>query len=210
MRPYRRERPAAIGFLGRELRWMALGITTLVVLFLLISHLREQGAAGRLAAAQRPSDEPASAATIAKLPKPIGPTDEDEEEAEAADEEFQALSDGTLTLGPEEMVPYNRLVSWVNSQSFARLWARAKKNLAYTYLYDDPQPSPRPVGGARRGNPARPQCRQERRRHCSLRSLGDHAGVGQPSVRSCNRRFPQEDAGRRRHSRKGASSPAIS
>ena len=75
---------------------------------------------------------------IAKLPQPTGPTDEDEEEAEAAKEEFQVLSDGTLTLGPEEMVPYNRLVSWVKSQSFARLWARAKKNLAYTYLYDDP------------------------------------------------------------------------
>ena len=34
-------------------------------------------------------------------------------------------------------MPYNRLVSWVKNQSFARLWARAKKNLAYTYLYDD-------------------------------------------------------------------------
>ena len=44
MRRYRRERPAAIGFRGSELRWMALGIMTLVVLFLLISRFREAGA----------------------------------------------------------------------------------------------------------------------------------------------------------------------
>jgi hypothetical protein len=118
---------------------MALGITTLVVLFLLISRLREEGAASRLAAARPSADESPSPATLAKLPQPTGPTDEDEEEADAADEEFHALSDGTLTLGPEEMVPYNRLVSWVKSQSFMRLWARGKKNLAYTYLYDDAQ-----------------------------------------------------------------------
>jgi hypothetical protein len=137
MRPFRRQRPAAIGFLGQELRWMALGITTLVVLFLLISRFREEGASARLAVAHQPADEPPSSSALAKLPPPAGPTDEDDEEADDADEEFQALSDGTLTLGPEEMVPYNRLVSWVKSQSFARLWARARKNVAYTYLYDD-------------------------------------------------------------------------
>jgi hypothetical protein len=118
---------------------MALGITTLVVLFLLISRLRDEGAASRLAAAQPPADESPSPATLAKLPQPTGPTDEDEEEAGEAEEEFHALSDGTLTLGPEEMAPYNRLVSWVKSQSFMRLWVRGKKNLAYTYLYDDAQ-----------------------------------------------------------------------
>ena len=116
---------------------MALGVTTLVVLFLLIARLRDEGASARLAAARQPADEPASAATIAKLPQPTGPTDEDEEEAEAAKEEFQAISDGTIGVAPEEMFAYNRLVSWIKSQSFARLWARARKNPAYTYLYDD-------------------------------------------------------------------------
>ena len=118
---------------------MALGITTLLVLFLLMSRLREEGAPARLAVAQHADDKPASAATIAKLPQPTGPTDDDPEEAEDAKGEFQALCDGTLSLGPEEMASYNRLVSWVKSQSFARLWARAKKDLAYTYLYDDAQ-----------------------------------------------------------------------
>ena len=116
---------------------MALGVTTLVVLFLLISRLREDGAAAQRIA--QPAEEPQSPATIAKLPQPTGPTDEDEEEAQAAKEEFQALSDGTRGMNTEEMFSYNRLISWVKSQTFARLWARAKKNLAYTYLYDDAQ-----------------------------------------------------------------------
>jgi hypothetical protein len=138
MRRSRRQPAAAFAFLGRELRWMALGVTTLVVLFLLISRLREDGAAAQRIA--RPAaDEPSAAATIAKLPQPTGPTDEDEEEAEVAKGDFQALSDDTLGLNSLEMFSYNRLVSWVKSQTFARLWARAKKNLAYTYLYDDAQ-----------------------------------------------------------------------
>jgi len=116
---------------------MALGVTTLVVLFLLIARLRDEGASARLAAARQSADEPAPPAAIAKLPQPTGPTDEDEEEAEAAKVEFQAISDGTIGLDPIEMFAYNRLVSWVKSQSFTRLWARARKNLAYTYLYDD-------------------------------------------------------------------------
>jgi hypothetical protein len=109
---------------------MAMGIVTLVVLYLLIAQLREQGAADRPITNQPP-------AASAPLPQPTGPTDEDSEEADSARDEFQALTDGTLGLGAEEMVPYNRLVTWVQNQSFARLWARAKKNLAYTYLYDD-------------------------------------------------------------------------
>ncbi len=116
---------------------MALGITTLVVLFLLIVKLRDEGAAARLAAGNQPASEPSSAAAIARLPPPTGPTDEDEEESEAAKEDFQAITDGTIGLDQVEMFAYNRLVSWVKSQSFARLWARARKNPAYTYLYDD-------------------------------------------------------------------------
>lgn len=111
---------------------MALGIVTLVVLFFLITRLREEGKTPR----PRP-EGPASAATIAKLPKPTGLTDEDEEEAAAAKEELSALSDGAVSLGVEEMPAYNRVVSWVKNQTFARLWDRAKKNVAYTYFYDD-------------------------------------------------------------------------
>ncbi len=44
------------------------------------------------------------------LPAATGPTDEDPDQAETAREEFQAVTDGSLTLGPEEMEPYDRLV----------------------------------------------------------------------------------------------------
>jgi len=114
-----------------------MGIMTLVVLFLLISRLREEGSTGWLADAGQAPAKPQTSSTAASLPQPTGPTDEDPDEAEAAREELRGLSDGTLGLGSEEMVPYNRLVSWVKNQSFARLWARGEKNLAYTYLYDD-------------------------------------------------------------------------
>jgi hypothetical protein len=73
-----------------------------------------------------------------QAPAVTGPTDQDPEEAETAREEFQALTDGTLKLGPEEMEPYDRLVEWVKNQSFAQLSARAKKGLRYSNLYDDP------------------------------------------------------------------------
>ena len=166
MRRYRRQAPAAFAFLGRELRWMVLGVTTLVVLFLLISRLREDGAAARRIA-QPAADEPLSPAKIAKLPQPTGPTDEDEEEAEVAKEEFQALSDGTKGMNTEEMFSYNRLVSWVKSQTFARLWAREKEPGLHLFIRRPPGP-PRRLGGPRRGNPPRPGCGKKRRRRSAL------------------------------------------
>jgi hypothetical protein len=124
-------------FRGSELRWMAMGLMTLVVLFLLISRLREQGAAARVAEAETTAPDQHASPPAMPLPSPTGLTDEDPDEAELAQEELRGLSDGTVGLGHEEMIPYNRLVSWVKNQSFARLWARGEKNLAYTYLYDD-------------------------------------------------------------------------
>ena len=109
---------------------------TLVVLFLLIARFREEGARVSIPDGAQ-ANAAAQASPPAPLPEPTGPTDEDPDEAESAKEELRGLSDGTLTPGSEEMVPYNRLVSWVKNQPFARLWARGEKNLAYTYLYDD-------------------------------------------------------------------------
>ena len=80
----------------------------------------------------------AASAPAPPLPKATGPTDEDPDQAETAQEEFQALTDGTTKLGPEEMDPYNRLVFWVKNQSFARLDRRAQHGLWYTDLYDQP------------------------------------------------------------------------
>ena len=66
------------------------------------------------------------------------PTDLDPYEREEASNEFQAISDGTLTLGPEEMEAYYRLVKWVDHQSFAELQHRATKGLWFTDLHDHP------------------------------------------------------------------------
>jgi hypothetical protein len=137
---HRRERPQAISFRGGELRWLASGVLMLVVLLMIMVRLREPGSLNWLgdlnqnAGGARGWD--AGTPPAAALPEASGETDEDPDQAETAREEFQAITDGTLTVGPEEQIPYNRLVFWVQNQSFARLWARAKKNLAYTYLYD--------------------------------------------------------------------------
>ncbi len=84
------------------------------------------------------SPGPPSTAPERPLPKATGPTEEDPDQTEMAREEFQAVTDGTTKLGPEEMVPYNRLVFWVRNQSFARLDRRAQHGLWYTDLYDQP------------------------------------------------------------------------
>ena len=56
---------------------------------------------------------------------PVGPTDEDPEEIEAAKEEFQALSDGKQQLADIEMPAYWRLFKWTESQSMEQLQKRA-------------------------------------------------------------------------------------
>jgi hypothetical protein len=138
MRRHQREQPPASAFRGGELRWLITGMLMLVVLFMLMSRLREPGSMAWIAGAARAAAEAKSAGPTAPLPKADGPTDEDSEQAEEVQGEYQALSDGALTLGVEEMASYNRLVFWVKNQSFARLWGRAKKDLAYTYLHDEP------------------------------------------------------------------------
>ena len=83
-------------------------------------------------AAKAPST-PAESAPQATPPAPAkplvatDPTDEDPEEAEALKEEIQALTDGSLQMGPEEMEAYDRLVRWANSQPFELLQKRARK-----------------------------------------------------------------------------------
>jgi hypothetical protein len=133
----RRERPQAIAFRGGELRWLVTGALMLVVLFMLISRLREPGAWNWLSDIGQTAAKPQASSPAAPLPEATGPTDEDPDQAETAQEEFQAMTDGTVGLSQVEMSPYNRLVFWVKNQPFARLWARAKKGLAYTYLYDE-------------------------------------------------------------------------
>ncbi len=96
--------------------------------------------------AEPPAERQADAAAKPKAERskpddvaPTGPTDEDPEQIEEARNEFQAITDGTLKLGPEEMEAYDRLVEWVKNQPFAVLKKRAEKGLWYTDLYDTPE-----------------------------------------------------------------------
>lgn len=56
---------------------------------------------------------------------PVGPTDEDPEELDAAKEEFQALSDGKQRLADIEMPAYWRLFKWTESQTMEQMQKRA-------------------------------------------------------------------------------------
>jgi hypothetical protein len=74
----------------------------------------------------------------AKLPMPSGITDEDPEEADAAKEQFQAVIDGMEAMEPQEMFAYNRVLSWVQNQTFADLSRRAGKDVAFNKFYHSP------------------------------------------------------------------------
>ena len=67
-----------------------------------------------------------------------GVTDEDPEEADAAKEQFQAVIDGTEKLEPQEMFAYNRVLSWVQNQTFAQMSRRAGKDVAFNKFYQSP------------------------------------------------------------------------
>jgi hypothetical protein len=136
---HRRERLETTGIRAGELRWMAAGTLMLLVLLMMIFRLREPGSLDWLSQLDRkPAPQTTAPTAAARLPSDTGPTDEDSDQAETAREEFGAITDGTLSINKEETSLYNRLIFWVKNQPFARLWGRATKNLAYTYLYDSP------------------------------------------------------------------------
>jgi hypothetical protein len=144
MRRYWQERRPPGMFRGAELPRLATGLVMLAVLYqLIVWSLNEDtwrwwvSDGPKAAPAARQQAGPPAHRPPASLPPATGPTDEDPDQAETAREEFQAVTDGSLTLGPEEMEPYDRLVEWVKNQSYARLYARAKKGLRYTDLHDD-------------------------------------------------------------------------
>ena len=143
MRRYWRERSRPRMFRGAELPRLMTGIVMLAVLYMLYGWMRDANSWRWLA---HDDGKPAPAVKrlgrerrrpVEPLPAATGPTDEDPDQAATAREEFQAVTDGTLKLGPEEMEPYDRLVFWVKNQSFARLRQRAQPDLLFTNFYDE-------------------------------------------------------------------------
>ncbi len=87
------------------------------------------------AAANKPVDANSSQTTT---PAPGGATDQDSEEKEALQEELQAVADGALSIQPEEMPAYNRLLQWVENQSLAEMQKRARKDAVFNQFYQAP------------------------------------------------------------------------
>jgi hypothetical protein len=70
-----------------------------------------------------------------------GPTDEDSEQKADSAEEFQAISDGTVGIQPEEMFAYWRLFLWTEHQSFADMKRRAYRGPIFSDLMQTPDKS---------------------------------------------------------------------
>lgn len=85
------------------------------------------------------ADKAESKSEVAK-PQPSGNSaiDEDSEEQAAAIEEFQAVSDGSTAIQPEEMFAYRRLLSWVQRQPLPELRGRAKAEPSFNELMQRP------------------------------------------------------------------------
>jgi hypothetical protein len=136
MRRSRQDHHPASMFHGAELRRLVIGVLMLIVLgMLIVQSGRPSNWQWLSNATAPPPSKPA--APPPPLPEASGPTDEDPDQAGMAREEFQVFNDGTENLNRAEMSPYDRVVFWVNNQSFERLYRRAKKGLRYTHLYDD-------------------------------------------------------------------------
>ncbi len=89
--------------------------------------------------AKPPKATPPQAKPPDPPPAVTGPTDQDAEEAEAIREEFQAVDDRTLTIQPEEMFAYSRLVQWVLNQPAPAMLKRARRDLVFNDFIQSPQ-----------------------------------------------------------------------
>jgi hypothetical protein len=148
MRLNRRNMPRSI-FRGNELMRLMTMVVMLGVLLLLIFRSRDPSTWAWLVGDDRavqkrsaappevnPNNEIQSEPTMPAL---AGPTDLDPEESEAIAEEFQAVADGKLSIQPEEMPSYNRLLRWVGNQTLSEMRSRAKKDFVYTQFYQSPE-----------------------------------------------------------------------
>jgi hypothetical protein len=139
--------------------WIRLAtmVMMLAVLFLLMMRLRDPDVAealGRVFAPEGqlagvPAKEPPGGQVEPKAaeppqPKPapevpLGPTDEDPEEADAAREEFQAITDSTLGISVGEMFAYDRVVQWVINQPVSLMQKRARTDVTFNDFMLSPE-----------------------------------------------------------------------
>jgi len=133
----------------RSSEWLRLGsmLAMLAVVFLLMTRLRDPDTVRAINALLKPGPEardapqpaPAQAPPAeAAEPEPAGPTDEDPEQIEEIRNEFQVVTDGTEAIQREEMIPYNRIVQWVYSQTASRMRQRARTDPEFNDFMQSP------------------------------------------------------------------------
>lgn len=146
MRRFRDRRPSTL-FRGNELPRLATLVVMLGILVLMISRARDPGTwrwlapdsrgessqAPNVAAPETHSDD-----VVVAGPAASGPTDSDPQELDAAREEFQAVTD-KAPLAKEEMAAYWRLIQWQQHQSLPQLRSRAKKDVTFKQLWQQPE-----------------------------------------------------------------------
>jgi hypothetical protein len=114
-------------------------IGTLCILGLILYHSLKPGKAvpeAEPAAKEQAEAENAPSADRAFIVP--GPTDEDAEEWKQAENEFQAITDGTTEIHYTEMHAYVRLFSWIEHQSFGDLKKREPKKVRFDELMQSP------------------------------------------------------------------------
>jgi len=133
-------------FRGTELPRLLTMVVLLGVVGLLMANARHpacwQWLVEKQPAAQPVEPPRPAAAKTAAVPPggPVtpGPSDEDPEQRVDSAEEFQAVTDGTIGIQPEEMLAYWRLLLWTEHQSFDMLQRRARGNVFFTELMQFP------------------------------------------------------------------------
>jgi hypothetical protein len=101
-----------------------------------------------VAAQAKPAAPKANEKTAAKPPEAVEsddgpddgekPTDLDPDQRDEARREFPAITDRTLGIQREEMVPYKRMVRWTLNQTTPQMRERAKKGLDYNDFMQSP------------------------------------------------------------------------
>jgi hypothetical protein len=143
MRYKRQPSPSSL-FHGNEMMRLLTMVGMMGVLLLIIARSRDPNTWSWLAGdaeSSHPVAMPASHTdreTPQKSAEMIFGTDLDFEESDAIKEEFQAVSDGTENILPEEMPAYNRLLRWVEKQTLPEMRGRAKKDYSFTRFYQSP------------------------------------------------------------------------
>jgi hypothetical protein len=137
---FRDRRPAGL-FRGNELARVMTMVVMMGVLVLLVGLARDERTWSWIAPGA-PRNAPSSAdGDKPSVPAPertiAGPTDQDADEADAAGEEFQAVTDKSL-LAKEEMPAYWRLMAWQQHQSLDQLRSRARADVSFRQLWQQP------------------------------------------------------------------------